>query len=269
MSTIVKPIIVKSFYVWLAILVSSTYVFSIAKNNIFVNANDAEFSSLVSKADSSLQSGDSLSSQNFLAQAELILSADPTISTFLQGHYNKVKGKQFMKTSESIALGYFNRALTQFSGNTLEQYRTRLFIGITYFYANKLSLADREFRQAKSYFEANNDTQNLAQALNNIGVIYYKNGDYRNALAFCQQAFDLNTGLGNTLNANKNQSNISDIQTSADRLTFDKSDFIATDEIFDTDVSDLAVLFGGGGTTTNDTTVNTSGSGTTSTNGGN
>jgi tetratricopeptide (TPR) repeat protein len=174
-----------------------------------------------------------------------------------------------MKTSESTALSYFNLAYSQFSGNTSEQYRTKLFIGIAYFYANKLSLADSQFRQAKSYFEANSDTLNLAQALNNIGVVYYKNGDYQNALAFCQQALDLNISLGNTLNANRNQSNINDILTSSNRLMLDKPDFIATEEIFDTDVSDTTFLFGGGGTTTNDTTINTSGSGTTSTNGGN
>ncbi|MCU0350806.1 MAG: hypothetical protein MUF43_08250 [Flavobacterium sp.] len=139
MSTIVKSIIVQSSYVWLAILISSTYVFSFTQNNFSVNSNEAEFTSLVSKADSSLHNGDSLTSQSFLAQAEIILSADSTINTYLQGHYNKVKGKHFMRTSESMALGYFNRALTQFSGNTLEQYRTRLFIGITYFYANNIN----------------------------------------------------------------------------------------------------------------------------------
>ncbi len=260
MSTMIKPLIVKSIYAFV-IVIFSVSAFANAQLN---TTNEDNFASSVSNADISLDIGNTSNSQSFLSTAESILFSDSSIKTNLQGHYNKVKGKHYMQTNEATALAYFNQAYSQFSGDLAQQYETKLFIGITYYHANKLNLARQEFLQAKTYFENNQDNINLAQVLNNLGLVYYQNGDSRTAITYCQQAYNLNISIGKTSNANKNQANINDISNGQDRLSANKFEFILSKEL-----SDSPIRLGGGGETGSNTTINTSGSGTTTTNGGN
>ena len=237
--------------------------------SLTVNANnltsiESRFADYVVKADSDFNSGDNLSAEENLFQANEILSANPNLDRTLQGHFNKVNGKLYMQTSLNTALAYFNNAFLQFSDVPSEQAQVKMFIGIAYFYANDLAVAETYFNETNAFFAAADDRNNLAKSLNNLGVVRFEQGDTQTAVSLCDQAFDINTSAGNYAEASKNQENIN--RFSGDGFTAKTVDKKTEPEI---------INHGGGGTTGSGTEINTNGSGTvvsgsgTSGNGGN
>lgn len=169
---------------------------------------EADFADLIVQADVKLDSRERQSAEQYLFQANQILSQNPGISPFLQGHFNKVYGKFYMEQNAGAALQYFNTAMAKFSGNGLEQAETKMFIGITYYHAGNYTVAEGYFEQANVVFSALNDMQKSAQVLNNLGLIYFKRGDAASAQIFCQRSLSINNEIGNRVNASRNQFNL-------------------------------------------------------------
>lgn len=202
---------------------------------------ELQLTNLIIKADSSLDLNESEIAKHYLQQAKDMIVQNPEINLSLQGHFNKVSGKLYMKTSIVQAHEYFNTALMQFAGDPAEQARVNLFVGIAYYYANDFNTAKVYFTEAKEYFTGSEDDLNLAQALNNLGVIAFKQGNDQAAIEFCQQALLINIEFNASLNASRNRFNL---------------DYFA-----DSSYLNIA-LGGGGGGSGSGTTVDTSGSGT-------
>ncbi|MGC2237750.1 MAG: hypothetical protein WA584_16420 [Pyrinomonadaceae bacterium] len=212
---------------------------------------ETELANLVLKADTSLDLNESEPAKYCLSQAKEIIAQNPGISINLQGHFNKVSGKLYMKSSFNQALEYFNIALSQFAREPLEQARVNFFVGIAYYYANDPITAKVYFSQAKEYFILNKDDANLAQALNNLGVIAFKQANEETAVGFCHQALLINIELKNSLNASRNRFNLNYFSDSSSLNVEDDYKSINNE------------LEGGGGNSSGSgTTINTGGSGT-------
>src|SRR5215213_3763082 len=177
-----------------------------ANNNLSIA--EAEFADLIVTADIKLDLNDRSGAEQYLIQANQILSQNPNIDVFLKGHYNKVYGKLYMAYNATIALQYFNTSISQFSGNILEQAEAKMFIGITYYYAGNYTAAQNYFEEAKVVFDSRGDMQKSAQVLNNLGVLYYRQGNAQNAEQYCQSSLSINNAIGNRLNAVRNQQNL-------------------------------------------------------------
>lgn len=214
-----------------------------------LSVTETEFADLVKAADVKLDLNDRASAEQYLIQANQILSQNQNIHIFLQGHYNKVYGKLYMAYDATIALQYFNASVSQFSGNTLEQAEARMFIGITHYYAGSYTLAKSYFEDAKAVFDAQGDLKKSAQATNNLGVVYFRQGNTSSAQNLCQSSLNINTQIENKLNAIRNQQNLAAI---AGTLTSSLRIF------FENEINSAA---GGTGTGTG-STITTSGSGT-------
>lgn len=171
-------------------------------------AVEAEFSDLIVAADVKLDLNDRTAAEQLLIQANQTLSQNPTIHIFLQAHFNKVYGKFYMRQNQTAALQYFAAANAQFSGNVLEQAEVKMFIGITHYYADNLATAKIYFEEAKTAFEFHGDMPKSAQALNNLGVVYFRQGDATSAQLFCQNSLNINSQIGQKLNARRNQQNL-------------------------------------------------------------
>lgn len=238
-----------SFAVLLVCLFSITFTAG-AQN---LSPAETDFANFVVKADIDLEKGDSQSAETEMSQAEAILVSNPDVDQDLQGHFYKVKGKFYMKDSLAAALSYFNLSLARFSATPSEQARVRTFIGIAYFYANDFSLSENYFNDAKTYFLANNDQSGYAQVINNLGILAFQNSDEGNAVAMCDQAYSVNSSIGKTAEASKNQQNIS---------YFLEDNFARASKRFD-NVKDIEIVnHGGSGTPGSGTTIDTNGGGT-------
>jgi tetratricopeptide (TPR) repeat protein len=217
--------------------------FAAAVSNI-----EADFADLVVLADAKLDLHERQNAEQYLTQANQLLNQNPGISVFLKGHFNKVYGKIYMEQNATTALQYFNTALTQFSGNSLEQAETKMFIGITYYHAGNYTVAESYFEEAKTVFSAQGDLQKSAQVLNNLGLIYFKRGDTANAETFCERSLNINNEIGNRINASRNQQNLSFF------------DGVLTSDFHRPSIADWFAQMGGTGTGSG--TITTSGSGT-------
>lgn len=206
------------------------------------DSKEIELANLVTAADTSLDLNESETAERYLFQAKEIISQNPGINVSLQGHFNKVSGKLYMKSSFNQALEYFNTASMLFEGDPAEQIRVNFFVGVAYYYADDLDTAKVYFNEAKEYFILIEDDLNLAQALNNLGVIAFKQRDEAAAIDFCRQALLINIEFNASLNASRNRFNL---------------DYFS-------DLSYLTIEFGGGGGggSGSGTTVNTGGGGT-------
>lgn len=210
---------------------------------------ELELAGLIMNADRSLDLSEPHKAESYLLQAKQIILQNPNISNNLQGHYNKVAGKMYMKSSLNQALVYFNNAISRFSGNALEQARVDLFIGIAYYHAGDLNASAFYFGSSKEYFILSEDDANLAQTLNNLGVVAFRQGNAAAAIDYCEQALLINNEENSQLNAVRNQLNLNyfiDLST------------IALEEYYQALINDL----GGGGTSGSGTTITTNGSGT-------
>ncbi|HEX9961985.1 MAG TPA: tetratricopeptide repeat protein [Pyrinomonadaceae bacterium] len=179
-----------------------------AEANFNLLSAETDFADLIVGADVKLDLNDRVTAEQYLVQADQILSEHPNINIFLKGHFNKVYGKLYMTQDSTIALQYFNTAFSQFSGNIIEQAESKMFTGITYYHAGNYVLAKNYFEEAKATFDSRGDMQKSAQALNNLGVLYYRQGDMQNAQIFCQNSLNINTELGQRLNVIRNQHNL-------------------------------------------------------------
>jgi tetratricopeptide (TPR) repeat protein len=214
------------------------------------NAKEIELANLVLKADTSLDLNEYETAKHYLSKAKEIIVQNPGININLQGHFNKVSGKLYMKSSFNQALEYFNTALSQFNHDPLEQARVNFFVGIAYYYANDSITAKVYSSQAKEYFMLNKEDANLAQALNNLGLIAFKQGDEEAAVDFCYQALLINIELKDSLNASRNRFNL-DYFSDSSSLSIE-NDYKSINNELD----------GGGGNSGSGTTINTGGSGT-------
>ena len=224
--------------------------------SLTVNANtptsiESQFADFIIKADTDFNSGNSLSAEENLFQANQILSDNPNLDRTLQGHFYKVNGKLYMQTSLNTALTYFNNAFLQFSDVPSEQVQVKMFIGIAYLYANNLAVAETYFNETNAYFSAADDLDSLAKSLNNLGVVRFQQGDTQTAVSLCDQALTINTNAGNSAEASKNQENIN---------RFLGNGFMAKND--DKKSQPEIINHGGGGTTGSGTEINTNGSGT-------
>ncbi len=167
---------------------------------------EIEFANLVKKADSSFDSGDRLASEKLLAQANEILGQNHDIDRVLQGHLLKVGGK--LAITLDAALECFDRAFENFSENPSNQAEIDLFRAVRYYNEGEYDVAQSYLSKAKEYFAAKRDNENLAQVLNNLGVIAFLQRDAQTATNLCEQALSINLQIGNVLNADRNRRNI-------------------------------------------------------------
>ncbi|HEX8369850.1 MAG TPA: CHAT domain-containing protein [Pyrinomonadaceae bacterium] len=126
----------------------------------------------------------------------------------IKGHFNKVSGKLYMKTDKEKALQFFNKAFLNFSDDGREQNEIKMFIGNALYYARDFQGAKNYFEQAKIGFEQLNDKRNLAQTLNNLGVISFNRDEIQSAIALCENALMINTENPNELNRARNLINL-------------------------------------------------------------
>lgn len=221
-----------------------------AEANINLSTAEAEFAGLIVTADFKLNLNDHTNAAQYLTQANQILTQNPNLDILLQAHFNKVSGKLYMANDAATALQHFNTAISQFSGNSLELAETKMFIGITYYYAGNYTTAKNYYEEAKNTFDSHGDVQKSAQALNNLGVLYYRQGDTQNAVLYCQSSLDINTEIGQRLNAYRNQQNLAVITGNSSTGSSNPLD--------ETDTNQAA----GGTGTGSGSTITTSGSGT-------
>ncbi|MCD9188594.1 MAG: tetratricopeptide repeat protein [Pyrinomonadaceae bacterium] len=214
-------------------------------------AEESELATLIVKADTSFDMDQIETAEEYLLEAKKIIVRNPEIDVNLQGHFNKVSGKLYMKNSFAQALEYFNVAARNFDRNEAESAQIKMFTGIAYYYANDLRMAELYFQEAKGYFSLSRDNAGLAQVLNNLGIIAYEQGNEEAAAEHCRQALALNLALANTLNASRNQSNL-DYFTNSE-FHFGSKNAESKNERVDN---------GGGGGSGSGTTVNTGGGGT-------
>lgn len=198
----------KLIFIMLLLLIGAHESVISAQANSSLTGAETDFANLIAAADSKLDLNDRTSAEQYLLQANQILTQNPNINNFLQGHFNKVNGKLYMTNDAATALQYFNTSLSQFFGNSLEQAETKMFIGIVYYHTGNNATAKNYFEEAKMTFDLQGDMQKSAQALNNIGVVYFRQGDLQNAQMFCQNSLNINNQIGQRLNANRNQYNL-------------------------------------------------------------
>ena len=242
----------KSIFALLLCAVIALMIFPVSAQE--PSAEETELANLITNADKKLDLNERDAAEAYLSQAREIISRNPSINKALQGHFNKVSGKLYMKSSLAEALRYFNLASSQFEGNETERVRVNFFIGVAYYYARDLATANAYFTETKQYFIAQGDQANLAQALNNLGVVAFERGDAETAISLCRQALAINNEIGNSLNASRNKYNL---------------DYFSNPSLFSGDIDDQPVNHGGGGggTSGSGTGVNTGGSGTVTTGG--
>jgi tetratricopeptide (TPR) repeat protein len=238
--------------------VTLTFFVCLAWTSIFANTQtpaEMEFADLVRKADSSFNLGDYQVSERYLSEANSVLARNPEINKILQGNFNTVLGKHYMDKSLDTSLGYFNKALTLLSDDRSSKAETELFVAIAYYYAGDYRTAKGYLASSKEVFLASKNNENLAQVLNNEGVIAFMEGDAETATNLCTQALSINRGIENSLNASKNQQNI-DFFNGRTSLNFDnKYDY-------NTGSKKPIRKDGGGGTSGSGTGVGTGGGGT-------
>jgi tetratricopeptide (TPR) repeat protein len=174
-----------------------------------LSAIEMQFADLITHADSHLEFGSRTVAQSSLNDAGTMLAQNQTaIRPFLQGHFNKVNGKLWMKDNPALALQYFATASSQFVGNPLELAITDMFVGITFYNQADYVSAQTLFMSSKQVFEQNNDQLNLAQVLNNIGAVYYKQNSRDLAISNTTQALSINLTIPHFRNATINQGNL-------------------------------------------------------------
>ena len=132
----------------------------------------------------------------------------PDSSDYIKGVFNKVSGKLYMKTDKEKALEFFNKANSFFSGNEEEAAQLLIFVGNAHYYARDYSRAKPFYEQAKKKFEQSNNRTDLAQVLNNLGVVYFHQGEYPPAISNCQSALLINIEIQNEVNKARNLINL-------------------------------------------------------------
>lgn len=233
------------------------FLIAASANAQVLSSAENDFANFIVKADIALSGGSKQSAETQLAQANAILAANQNISRNLQGHFYKVKGKLYMRSSMSTALSYFDISFSCFSDTPSEQARVKTFIGITYFYARDFDVAEAYFNEARAFFISINDNSGLAQTVNNLGILAYQDGDAETAVLLCNQAFSINVNLGESSEAAKNQQNIVYIENND--LSFSRKNY----------KEPVVIGNGGGGSSGSGTTINTNGGGTIVVSGGN
>lgn len=238
-----------------ALSVCAFFAFTVFNvNGQQLTEKELELQDMIVKTDAKIDLNDPQAAAAHLSQAEQIILQNPNIDNNLQGHFHKVKGKIYMKTSLYQALEHFNAATSRFAGNATEQARVELFVGIAYYYADDLSAAQIYFNAAKEYFIESEDEAYLAQALNNLGVIAFRQGNESAAVGLCEQALLINTETEYYISAARIQFNL---------------DYFADSVISDIEGYYERANLGGGGSSGSGTTVNTGGGGTVIVNNGN
>ncbi|MCU0240228.1 MAG: CHAT domain-containing protein, partial [Pyrinomonadaceae bacterium] len=136
------------------------------------------------------------------------LNISNNLSNYVKGVFYKVSGKLFMKTNKNEALALFEKAAVFLKNNEQESAEIKLFIGNTYFYANDFSSAKPIFEETKISFEKFNDQFNLAQSINNLGVINFHQKELQLAISNCENALIINIKIQADLNLVSNLINL-------------------------------------------------------------
>lgn len=138
----------------------------------------------------------------------LTLNMTDETSEYIKGLFYKVSGKIFAIKDKNRSLSHFNKANSYLAGNEGEINEIKLFTGNTHFYARDFPAAKNLYDESKLFFESQNDRNNLAQILNNLGVISYSQNDTLTAINECQYALALNIELRSELNKARNLINL-------------------------------------------------------------
>jgi CHAT domain-containing protein len=136
------------------------------------------------------------------------LTIKKEMSDYIKGVFNKISGKLFMKSDPAKALAFFNKAVQFLAADEDENTQLLLFTGNAHYYAADYKSARLYYEQAKAGFERQNNQGELAQVLNNLGVVYYHQKDYVAAVASCEAALNINTETQNDLNRARNLINL-------------------------------------------------------------
>jgi CHAT domain-containing protein len=136
------------------------------------------------------------------------LSISENLPDYIKGVFYKISGKLYMKSDKEKALNFFNKAKLLFNGNEDESAQLLIFFGNTHYYAKDYASAKPFYEQAKSSFERQNNLSDMAQVLNNLGVIYYIQKEYAPAIASCENALIINTEIQSDLNQARNLINL-------------------------------------------------------------
>lgn len=138
----------------------------------------------------------------------LTLNITDETSEYIKGLFNKVSGKIYINKDKNKSLTHFSKANAYLAENESELNEIKLFTGNTHFYAKDFTAAKNLYEESKLYFERQNDKYNLAQILNNLGVISYSQNDKPTAISECQYALALNIETNSNLNKARNLINL-------------------------------------------------------------
>lgn len=148
--------------------------------------------------------GDSRKAEEIMAS----LTISDSLPNYVKGVFNKVSGKLYMKNQKEKALNFFGKANILLAENDSELAELQMFTGNAHYYAKDYLAAKPFYEQAKTLFERENDLSDLAQVLNNLGVIHFARKDYALAIATCEDALSINTTLQSDLNQARNLINL-------------------------------------------------------------
>lgn len=138
----------------------------------------------------------------------LAINIGDEMPEYIKGLFNKVSGKIYITKDNPRAISYFNKAKLYLAGNEFELNETKLFTGNAYYFAKDFMAAKSLYEESKPYFETHNDRDNLAQILNNLGVISYRQNNILGAISNCEHALSLNIEAQNDLNKARNLINL-------------------------------------------------------------
>ena len=175
--------------------------------NVRANIKDAAPENLLASlklADVYLDLGDQRKAEELIDAVKLPENA----SDYLKGVFNKISGKLYIKTDREKAIAFFTKSKTFFNGDEEETAQLLVFFGNAHYFSKDYKSAKLFYEQAKSSFERPNNSSELAQALNNLSVIYYTQKEYAAAIASCESSLSINTEMQDDLNRARNLINL-------------------------------------------------------------
>lgn len=84
-----------------------------------------------------------------------------------------------------------------YAESTNIQYRWLRLVGLGLLHDTNFKSAQKYLQDAYNLANAENDQDKLAKSSNDLGLIYYKQSDYKNALLFYKESLKLKEGIGN------------------------------------------------------------------------
>lgn len=175
--------------------------------NVRMNFSETNSENLLASlklADIYFDLGDSRKAEEMITSLNIADSSP----NYVKGVFNKVSGKLYMKSQKEKALTFFSKANILLTDNDSELAQLQMFTGNAHYYAKDYLAAKPFYEQAKTSFERENDLSDLAQVLNNLGVIHFARKEYALAISTCEDALSINTTLQSDLNQARNLINL-------------------------------------------------------------